>query len=159
MVRSKATTVEAYLAELPPERREVVAAVRELVLKNLPRGYREAMNWGMISYEIPLETYPHTYNKQPLSYAALAAQKNYYALYLMAVYDGSGQDARLREAFRQAGKKIDLGKSCLRFRRYEDVPWDAVAEVIRSTGPQEMIALYEQSRRGRDSPPRSQRIT
>ena len=147
MVRSKATTVEGYLAELPPERRQVVAAVRELVLKNLPRGYREAMNWGMISYEIPLETYPKTYNGQPLGYVALAAQKNYYALYLMAVYEGSGREAQLREAFRQAGKKIDLGKSCLRFRRMEDVPWEAVAEVIRSTTPQEMIALHERSRR------------
>ena len=147
MVRSKATTVEGYLAELPPERRQVVSTVRELVLKNLPQGYREAMNWGMISYEIPLETYPNTYNKQPLMYAALAAQKNHYALYLMAVYEGSGQEAQLREAFRQAGKKIDLGKSCLRFRKHEDVPWDAVAEVIRSTTPEDMIALYERSRR------------
>lgn len=146
MVRSNATTVEHYLAELPPERREVVAKVRDIVLQNLPAGYREGMNWGMISYEIPLETYPHTYNKQPLGSVGLAAQKRHYALYLMATYQDSQQEAQLREDFRQAGKEIDLGKSCLRFRKLEDVPWDAVAGVIRSTPPQEMIALYERSR-------------
>jgi len=143
-VRSNAKTVDEYLAELPPERRQVVEKVRELVLRDLPTGYQETMNWGMISYEIPLATYPDTYNKQPLQYAAIAAQKRHYSLYLMAVYERSKLDTQLREAFRQAGKKIDLGKSCLRFRRLEDVPWDAVAEVIRSTTPQQMIALYEQ---------------
>jgi len=125
----------------------VVAAVRDIVLKNLPRGYREAMNWGMISYELPLETYPHTYNKQPLMYVALAAQKNHYALYLTAVYEDSRQEAELREAFFRAGKKIDLGKSCLRFRKLDDVPWDDVARVIRSVPVPEFIALYERSRK------------
>ena len=83
MVSSKAQTVPEYLAELPAERRAVIAAVRKVVRKHLPKGYVEAMNWGMICYEIPLKRYPITYNKQPLSYAALAAQKNNYALYLM----------------------------------------------------------------------------
>ena len=83
MVSSAAATVEAYLAELPPERRAVVATVRALVNAHLPEGYVEGMHWGMIGWVIPLSRYPVTYNKQPLIYAALAAQKNNYALYLM----------------------------------------------------------------------------
>ena len=86
MVQSKAATVDEYLDELSPEKRDVVSRVREVVLENLPEGYVESMNWGMISYEIPLATYPETYNGQPLSYMALAAQKRHYALYMMHVY-------------------------------------------------------------------------
>lgn len=86
MARSEAATVEDYLAELPEERRAVVRAIREVIRANLPPGYAETMNWGMIAYEVPLARYPDTYNKKPLAYAALAAQKNYYALYLNCVY-------------------------------------------------------------------------
>src|SRR5215210_5335654 len=86
MVSSKETTPAAYLASLPPERREVIAAVRAVVKRHLPEGYVETMNWGMLSYEIPLSRYPKTYNKKPLMYLALAAQKNNYALYMMNVY-------------------------------------------------------------------------
>ena len=86
MVRSNAATVEEYLNELAPDRREQIEAVRNVVLDKLPEGYAESMNWGMISWEIPLERYPKTYNKQPLMYAALASQKNYMSLYLMCVY-------------------------------------------------------------------------
>ncbi|HEX6069219.1 MAG TPA: DUF1801 domain-containing protein, partial [Longimicrobiaceae bacterium] len=114
MVSSRAVTVEEYLEELPPERREVIATVRDEILRNLPPGYREAMNWGMISYEIPLERYPQTYNGQPLTLAALAAQKNHYAVYLMSVYMQPDGVARLRDGFERAGKKLDIGKSCLR---------------------------------------------
>src|SRR5690606_35123491 len=116
MASSSATTVEQYLAELPPERREVVATMRALVLQHLPAGYEERMNWGMISYEVPLARYPDTYNKQPLAYAALAAQKNHYALYLNCVHAGDDREAALREAFAAAGKKLDMGKSCVRFK-------------------------------------------
>jgi hypothetical protein len=101
----------------------------------------------MISFEIPLEAYPRTYNGQPLSYAALAAQKNHYALYLMAVYGDPAGEAQLREAFAQAGKKLDMGKSCVRFRKLEDVPLDVIGEIIASTPPDELIATYERSRR------------
>ena len=82
MVSSKATSPAAYLASLPPERRKVIAVVRAVVKKHLPAGYVETMNWGMLAYEVPLKRYPDTYNKQPLMYLALAAQKNNYALYL-----------------------------------------------------------------------------
>ena len=147
MVKSAASTVAEYLDSLPADRRNVVAAVREVVLRHLPQGYRETMNWGMISYEISLEVYPSTYNGQPLSYAGLAAQKNHYALYLMAVYGDPAREARLREGFAQAGKKLDMGKSCVRFRRLEDLPLDVIGEVIASTPPDELIATYERSRR------------
>jgi len=147
MVTSTASTVQEYLDSLPGDRRVVIAAVREVVLRHLPDGYQEAMNWGMISYGIPLEAYPRTYNGQPLGYAALAAQKNYYALYLMAVYGDPAREARLREGFAHAGKKLDMGKSCVRFRRLEDLPLDAIGEVIASTPPDELIATYERSRR------------
>jgi hypothetical protein len=143
---SKATTVDEYLRELPAERRAVVSAVRDLILRHLPAGYREAMASGMIGYGIPLERYPNTYNKQPLGYAALAAQKNHYALYLMGVYQDPAQEARLKEAFARAGKQLDMGKSCVRFRALEDLPLDAIGELIASTPPEAHIARYEAGR-------------
>ncbi|MDR6841422.1 DUF1801 domain-containing protein [Pseudoxanthomonas sacheonensis] len=146
MVGSAATTVEAYLAELPPERREVIATVRALVNANLPDGYVEGMNWGMVSWEIPLSRYPVTYNKQPLIYAALAAQKNHYALYLMCAYADSQNERDLRAAYAAAGLKLDLGKSCLRFRRLDALLQSAVAAAIASTPPEVHIARYEASR-------------
>ena len=143
MASSSATTIAKYLASLPPERRKVVAAVRRMVLKHLPAGYEETMGWGMICYGIPLETYPHTYNGQPLCYAALAAQKNHYALYLMCAYADSKQVVALEKAFAKAGKRMDMGKSCLRFRRLEDLPLEAVGKVIASAPPRKYIAIYE----------------
>src|SRR5439155_9168611 len=119
LVKSKAVTVQDYLKELPEDRRAVVAAVRQVILRNLPQGYREALNWGMICYEIPLECYPNTYNGQPLAPVALAAQKNHFALYLMGVCGHAPLGAWLREQFEKAGKKLDMGKACVRFRKLE----------------------------------------
>lgn len=146
MASSNAPTVEDYLAELPEDRRAVVSAVRDVILENLPEGYEESMNWGMIAYEVPLDRYPITYNKQPLGYAALAAQKHYYALYLFGTYTDPAQVDELREAFARAGKKMDMGKSCLRFKRLDDLPLDAVGAVIVSTPPEALIAQYEAGR-------------
>ncbi|HEV3048851.1 MAG TPA: DUF1801 domain-containing protein [Longimicrobium sp.] len=143
MASSKATTAEEYLQELPEDRRAVVSAVRDVVLRNLPKGYRETMGFGMITWGIPLQDYPDTYNGQPLGYAALAAQKNYYALYLMSPYMDAEQQQRLRDEFEKAGKKLDMGKSCLRFKKLEDLPLDVVGRVIASTPPKEYIARYE----------------
>ena len=147
MTSSKAITVDAYLEELPPERRAIVASVRDLVRRNLPEGYRETMNWGMISYELPLERYPNTYNKQPLGYAALAAQKNNYTLYLNCVYQNDKQRKWLEREFQKAGKKLDMGKSCLHFNRLEDLPLDVIAQAIASTPPDRYIEQYEASRK------------
>lgn len=146
MARSTASSVSAYLAELPDERRVVVATLRDLILRHLPPGYVESMNWGMISYEIPLQRYPDTYNGQPLGYAALAAQKNGYSLYLMSIHVGSARERALREAFREAGKKLDLGKSCLRFKRLDDLPLDAIAALIASTPVETFLAEYAAAR-------------
>ena len=149
MASSTAATVDQYLAELPAERREVVSTIRDLVKRNLPKGYAETMNWGMISYELPLARYPNTYNGQPLSYVALAAQKNYYALYLMGAYQGSEQGKQLADAFKRAGKKLDMGKACLRFKKLDDLPLDAVARTIASTPPEQFVAQFEAARGGR----------
>ena len=146
MVQSAATTVEAYLAELPEDRRAVVAAARDLVLRHLPAGYTETMGFGMVCYGIPLSVYPDTYNGQPLCYAALAAQKRHYALYLMNVYQDSDEERRLRDAFAARGLKLDMGKSCLRFKRLEDLALDAVGAAIARTPPPAFIARYEASR-------------
>lgn len=146
MVKSKASTVEEYLNELPAERRSVVSAVRDVILENLPEGFQETMNWGMISYEVPLERYPDTYNKQPLSYLGLAAQKNYYSLYMMALYHDPKRKAALKEKFDEAGVKFDMGKCCLRFRELEDLPLDAVVEAVAELTPEELIAGYEKAR-------------
>ena len=147
MVRSAAATVEEYVQELARDRREDIQAVRELVLDNLPPGYVETMNWGMITYEIPLDRYPDTYNGQPLMYAALASQKRYMSLYLMCVY--SHQESRIwfEERFKASGKKLDMGKSCVRFRRVEDLPLDLIAETIAGTSVEDYIRFYEASRR------------
>ncbi|HWN43613.1 MAG TPA: DUF1801 domain-containing protein [Thermoanaerobaculia bacterium] len=148
-MKSSAATVQQYLEELPEDRRAVVEAVREMVLHNLPEGYRESLNWGMIIYEVPLERYPNTYNGQPLGYLALAAQKNYYALYLNGVYQDPEQEARLREGFKKAGKKLDMGKSCLRFKKLDDLPMNVLAELVAGTPPDAFIAQYEASRAGK----------
>jgi hypothetical protein len=128
-----AKTVDSYLASLPADRREVLSALRTMIHQHLPSGYREAYNWGMISYEVPLERYPNTPNGQPLSYLALAAQKNHFALYMLGAYPASSERKTLEQAFTESGKKLDMGKSCLRFRRLDDLPLAAVGQVIAST--------------------------
>jgi hypothetical protein len=146
MVQSKAKTVKEYLDDLPADRRKEIAKVRSVVRKNLPKGYRETMGWGVICYEIPLERYPDTYNKKPLGYAGLAAQKSFNTLYLMGAYGDAKQRKRLEDAFRASGKTMDMGKSCLHFRKADDLPLDAIGRIIASTPPDRMIAMYEEAR-------------
>lgn len=148
-MRSEATTPEAYLAELPEDRRDVVSAVRDLVLANLPAGYEESMNWGMISYEVPLERYPDTYNGQPLGYIALASQKRNCALYMNGIYMSEERRKAFEAGFAVAGKKLDIGKSCVRFRTLSDLPLDHIAETVAAVDVDEFVALYERSRHHR----------
>ena len=139
-------TVEEYIAGLPQERAEQIARLRQLILQRLPEGYTEEVGFGMITYVIPLETYPDTYNGHPLMYAALASQKRHMSLYLMNVY---GDDETLRwftEGFAAAGKKLDMGKACVRFRKLDDLPLDLIGEVIARTSVAEYITGYEASR-------------
>ncbi len=145
---SSATTVEEYLAELPEERAEVVRAVRRLVIDHLPDGIVETMNFGMIAYEIPLERYPDTYNKQPLMYAALGANKNNFSLHLHGAYASAEVSRRLRDAYDEAGMKLDMGKSCVRFKRLDQLLEVAIVEAINAVDVDGYIELYEASRSG-----------
>ena len=147
MVSSKETTPAAYLASLPPERRKVVAAVRAMIRKHLPDGYVETMNWGILSYEIPLSRYPVTYNKQPLAYMGLGAQKNNYVIHMMNVYAQPRLADQLAEGYKSAGKRLDMGKGCLRFKTIEDLPMDVLAGIVASTSVEEMIRVYESVKR------------
>ncbi len=146
MAYSKAATVEEYLEEMPTERRQAVESVRKLILDNLPEGYEEAMQFGMISYVVPLERYPKTYNGQPLSYAALASQKNYVSVYLMNIYGDAETERWFTESYRASGKRLDMGKSCVRFRKIDDLPLDLMAKAVAMTSVESFIRLYEASR-------------
>lgn len=146
-MQSTAQTVDEYINTLPPDRKEAIVTLRNLIRKNLPKGYEEGMQYGMISYYIPLERYQDTYNKQPLSYMALASQRNYISLYHMGIYGHKKNEQWLQDCFIKAGKKLDIGKSCIRFKRLTDVPLDVIAESARLIDPEEFIRLYEQSRK------------
>ena len=145
-MQSAAKTVEEYLGSLSDDRRDAIEEVRQIILSNLPAGFEEAMNWGMIAYQVPLEVVAETYNGQPLMYAALASQKRHMAVYLTAVYaDGGGAEVFQRD-YLATGKKLDMGKSCVRFRRLEDLPLELIGETIAATSMSEFIDLVDRSR-------------
>ena len=146
MARSAASTVDEYLAELDPDRRAIIGAVRDVIVANLPAGYVEEMAWGMISYDVPLSLHPSTYNGKPLVYAALASQKRHCSLYLSAVYADPERLEQFETRYRDTGKRVDMGKSCVRFRTLDDLPLDLVADVIRDTSVDEFVAIYEAAR-------------
>jgi hypothetical protein len=146
MSRSSAATPEAYIAEQQPARAAELVEVRKAINAALPAGYVETIAWGMISWEVPLEVSGPTYNGQPLAYAALAAQKNHNALYLNCASASEERIDRLRRAATLAGKKLDMGKSCIRFQRADQLPLDAIAEEIRSTSPAEFVAMSKAAR-------------
>jgi hypothetical protein len=147
--RRRAATVTEYLAELPADRRKTIAAARALVKKHLPKGYKEVMQWGMICWIGPTSTLKETYNGFPLCYAALAAQKSFTTLYLMTAYGSQDHYAWLREQFKKAGKKFDMGKSCLHFNSIDDLVPDAVGKVIAAVPPDKYVQIYLESRQGR----------
>jgi uncharacterized protein YdhG (YjbR/CyaY superfamily) len=146
-MRSEASTVDQYLAELPEDRRHAVEAVRETILTNLPDGYEEAMNWGMISDQVPLSVHPDTYNGQPLMYAALASQKNHMAVYLSAIYADEGARQDFEALYRETGKRYDVGKSCVRFRKLDDLPLEVIGQAVAWYPVDRFIENYEGSRR------------
>jgi len=147
MVSSRAETVEKYLASLPPDRRPAIETIRNVIRKNLPPGFEEGMQYGMISYYVPLSRYPTTYNGQALGVAALASQKGYMSLYLMTVYGDPKLKAWFERAYRAAGKKLDMGKSCVRFKKLEDLPLDVIGEVIAQLDVDRFIGTFESARR------------
>jgi len=138
-MRSEANSVEEYLAELPDERGKAISAVRDVILENLPEGYDEVMNWGMITYEVPLATCPDTYNGNPLMYAALASQKNHMAVYLTAIYMSEDSRKAFEHQYRATGKRMDVGKSCVRFRKLDNLPLSLIGEVVASTSVSEFV--------------------
>ena len=147
MFQNNARTITEYLAALPPDRRAVVGKVRSFVKKHLPRGYKEQIGFGSITYAVPLSALPDTYNGQPLCYAAIAAQKNFYTLYLMSAYGNPKQVKWMASEFKKRGKKLDMGKSCLHFKSLDDIPLDVVGEVIASTPMDAYIERYKATRK------------
>jgi hypothetical protein len=147
MFQNKAKTVTEYLAALPKERRATVSKLRSFVKKHLPKGYKEQIGWGAITYAVPLKVLPDTYNGEPLCYAAIASQKNYYSLYLMSAYGDPRQMKWMADQFKERGKKLDMGKSCLRFKSLDDIPLDVVSEVIASTPIEDYVSRYKAIRK------------
>ena len=147
---SKALTVTQYLDELPADRRAAIKTLRTLLKKHLPKGLQETMCTGMISYVVPLKTYERGYlndPSNPLPYAYLASQKNHMALYLLTAYIGAGSEAWIRDAFAKAGKKLDIGKSCIRFKSLDDLPLDVIAEAAGRVSIPDYIMAYEDARK------------
>jgi uncharacterized protein YdhG (YjbR/CyaY superfamily) len=146
MVQSTAATVKEYLEELPEDRRKAISKVRAVIRKNLPKGFVEKMNWGMICYEVPLKTVPDTYNGKPLMYAGLASQKNHMAVYLSNVYADPEITDWFINAYKDTGKKLDMGKSCVRFKKLENLPLEVIGEAIAFTSLEDFVELYENPR-------------
>lgn len=147
MTHSKAQTVEQYLDQLAPERKTIALTVRDEILKNLPNGFAEVMQYGMISYIIPFSRYPNTYNKQPLAIVSLASQKNYFSLHLMCVYMSEELHSWFLEEYKASGKKLDMGKGCLRFKKTEDIPLELIGTLVSKVSVDGFIQTYEEARK------------
>jgi hypothetical protein len=146
-MQSKATTVDAYLAELPEDRQKAIAKLRSVIKKNLPKGFKEAMGYGMMGWCVPHSIYPDGYHcnpKDPLPFMGLASQKNSINLYHMGIY----ADPKLLKWFQDAHakaspKKLDMGKSCIRYKKPEDIPFELIGELASKITPQQWIEMYE----------------
>ncbi len=145
-MQSPAKSVTEYLAALPPERQAAIKAVRAVIRQNLPPGYAEQMQYGMIGYVVPHKLYPAGYHckpEEPLPFAHLASQKNYMSLYLMTVYFSASMLAWVKEQFALHGKKLDMGKSCIRFKKLDDLPLEVIGAAIARVPVAEYISSYE----------------
>jgi hypothetical protein len=147
-MQSKAKTVDEYLATLPDDRAEIIAALRKVIKKNLPKGFEETMQYGMISYVVPHKLYPAGYHCNPkdaLPFMSLASQKKHIAVYHMAIYQGLLHDWFLKEYKKHSDKKLDIGKSCIRFKKPDDVPVKLFGELASKVKPAEWIEIYEKT--------------
>ena len=143
-MQSKAKTVKEYLEELPKDRRAAIGAVRKVILANLPKGYQEGMQWGMICFSVPLKLYPRGYgeNKEvSLPYVALASQKNYMAVYLMNIYAQGSEESWFAKAYKATGKKLDMGKGCVRFKKLDNLPLEVIGKAVALTPVKEWITV------------------
>ena len=141
------SAIAGFLASLPGERRKAVERVRKTIRRHLPAGYEETITKGMLIYQVPLAVYPDTYNGQPLWYVALASQKSYLSLHLVAVYMNKKLATRLQDGFRAANKKLDMGKACIRFQRAEDLALEVIGEIVASTPRDRWIAIAQAARK------------
>jgi hypothetical protein len=151
----KPTTVAEYLAALPDDRRQAIEAVRQVFLKNLDKDFEEGIQYGMIGYYVPHRVYPAGYHcdpKQPLPFAALGSQKNYISLHLMCIYGSPERTQRFREAWAKAGKKLDMGKACIRFKKVEDLALDVIAEEIKRVPAKKYAEYCEAALQARRKP-------
>lgn len=148
-MQSKAATVDAYIEELPEERKEVIKEIRKVILKNLPKGFKETMGYGMMSYVVPHTIYPAGYHcdpKVPLPFLAVASQKNFIALYHMGIYANRALLDWFTTAYPEHSKtKLDMGKGCVRFKKMNDIPYDLIAELVSKMNVQEWIDIYEKN--------------
>jgi hypothetical protein len=145
-MKNTAKTVQDYINSLPAERKEVITQLRQIILKHLPKGYEEGILYNMPAYYIPLATYPTTYNGQPLTIAALACQKNYMSLHLLSIYTDQETEQWFKDRLVASGKKLDMGKACIRFTKLEDLPLDLIADAIARISVPVYIANYEKGR-------------
>jgi len=147
MAKSNATSVEEYLQELPEDRAESLQVVRQVILANLPKGIVETMNWGMISYEVPLDTCAETYNGKPLLFAALASQKHHMAIYLNSIYGNEEAVGWFEECYAETGLKADMGKSCLRFRSLDQLPLELIGEAVARESMEQFLESYRPAKK------------
>ena len=136
------------MRELPDDRRKPIKAVRKVIRDNLPTGYKEGMQYGMIGYFVPHKLYPNGYHcdpEQPLPFAHLASQKNHIAVYLFGMYSEPKLSEWFIKQWKATGKKLDMGKSCIRFKKIDDVPLELIGQVIKKVPVKKMIKLYEEA--------------
>lgn len=149
-MRSDAKTVEEYIKSLPDDRRDAIVEIRKVIKNNLPAGYEESMQYGMIGYSVPISKYPAGYlndKKTPLPYVSLASQKQYISIYLMAIYGDKKAEEWFRKEYEKSGKKLNMGKSCVRARKLEDLPLDVIGKAVALVSPDELISRYEKARK------------
>ena len=145
--KASSTTVTAFLDALPAQRRPEFERVRDVVRRHLPAGYEEVISKNMLVYQVPLERYPDTYNGQPLWYVALASAKSYLSLHLMPVYGNADLAQQLADGFRAAGKKLDMGKACIRFKSADDLELDVIGQIVARISLERWIEIAKAARR------------
>jgi len=139
-------TPAEYLAKIPAERRKELQKVRQVIKENLPKGYKEMVDWGVLTYAVPLTAYPDTYNGRPLNYVALGAHKSFLTLYLFRVFGDPERRKALEAGFKKAGKRLDMGGSCVHFHAADDLPLELIGESVSSTPMAEWIEIWKKAR-------------
>lgn len=150
-MQSKAKTIEQYFSELPEERKEIMTELRKVILKNLPKGFHEEINYGMVGYVVPHSIFPSGYHcdpKQPLPFLCIASQKNHIAIYHMGIYANPElYNWFINEFPKHSNKKLDIGKSCIKFKKPQDVPLKLIGELISKMSVKEWVEIYQKNLR------------